>query len=463
VTERCDFAIIGAGPAGLAAAATAAELGLDVALFDEQPAPGGQIYRQTENSPLADKTILGPDYARGDDLAKAFRAAGVPYHPGSEIWTVTPERKIGILHDDAVRFVEADRILIAGGALERPVPFPGWTLPGVMTAGAGQVLMKASAMVPDEGVVLAGIGPLLFLVAWQYARAGVAVKAVIDLTPRSNYVRALPHLPAALLAGNTVRKGLALKREIRAAGIPILANASDLRALGETGVEAVEYTVGGRTERIETGLLLVHFGVVPNVALTLFMGVGHTWDARQVCWRVRANPWGDTNLDAVAVAGDCVGIAGALAAEWSGRLVALEAARALGRIDAGERDRRAAPIRAEMTADGRARPFLDALFQPPGDLFTDLADDVIVCRCEEVTAAQIRDAIALGCTGPNQLKAFIRAGMGHCQGRQCRSTVVHMIAHALGKTVDEIGGGRVRPPVKPVTLGQLATIGDGSD
>ncbi len=461
MTTRLELAVIGAGPAGLAAAATAAELGLDVALFDDQPAPGGQIYRGVEQAPL-DPAVLGEDYRRGVDLAKVFRVSGAAYHPSCGVWLLTPEREIGLLQNGQTRFVTAGRVIIAGGAMERPVPFPGWTLPGVMTAGAGQILLKSSGMVPEFGVVLAGSGPLLLLLATQYLRAGVQITALLDMTPRSNALRALPHLPAALWPPATLAKGLALKREIRRAGVRVIRNVAGLRALGETHLEAVAYETAGGEEQLDCGLLLVHFGVIPDSNTTRSLDIRHVWDARQLCWRPVVDAWGNTGVEGFAVAGDGAGIGGALVAEHAGRLSALEAARALGHIDAAERDERAAPVRTSLARERRVRPFLEVLFQPNPALISGLDDDTVVCRCEEVTAGQIREAVGQGCTGPNQLKSFTRCGMGPCQGRQCGTTVSQLIGHTLGRPVEEIGAYRIRPPLKPINLTQLAAL-DGEE
>jgi NADPH-dependent 2,4-dienoyl-CoA reductase/sulfur reductase-like enzyme len=462
MTERCALAVIGAGPAGLAAAAMAAELGLDVAVYDEQAAPGGQIYRGTEGTPIKDPAILGPEYRRGAALVEAFRASGARYHPSCGVWLLTPEREIGVLDSGRARFVQADRVLIVGGAMERPVPFPGWTLPGVMTAGAGQTLLKSAGAVPDKAVVLAGTGPLLLLVAAQYLRAGVTIEALLDMTPAANTLRALPRLPAALSAAGHLAKGIALKREIRRAGVRVVRGVKSLRATGGTRLEAVEYSRGGRPETLRTGLLLVHFGVIPESNVTRSLGCRHVWDRRQLCWRPALDAWGNTDLEGFAVAGDGAGIGGALAAEQAGRLAALEAARALGRIDAAERDRRAVPLRAALGKELRIRPFLDVLFQPAPELISRLDDDTLVCRCEEVTAGQIREAVGQGCTGPNQLKSFTRCGMGPCQGRQCGTAVSQLIAETLGRPVEEVGAYRIRPPIKPISLTQLAALdGEG--
>ncbi|MDH3914503.1 MAG: (2Fe-2S)-binding protein, partial [Rhodospirillales bacterium] len=308
-----------------------------------------------------------------------------------------------------------------------------------------------------------GTGPLLLLLAAQYLRAGVRIAALLDMTSRSNALRALPHLPAALAAFGTLAKGLALKREIRHAGVRVVKGVTSLRALGEARLEAVVYEAGGREQRLDSELLLVHFGVIPDSNTTRSLGVRHLWDSRQLCWRPAVDAWGNTDVEGFAVAGDGAGIGGALAAEQAGRLAALEAARALGRIEAAERDRRAAPARAALAKELRVRPFLDALFQPAPELISRLDDDTVVCRCEEVTAGQIREAVGQGCAGPNQLKSFTRCGMGPCQGRQCGTTVSQLIGHTLGRPVEEIGAYRIRPPLKPISLTQLAALdGEGA-
>lgn len=463
MSENRELVVIGGGPAGLTAATTAAELGVQVTLIDEQPTPGGQIFRGIENADSANSTILGQDYLKGAALVDAFRKSDVDYRSKSDIWVVTPERDVGVVSSGAASMIKAQHIILATGSMERAVPFPGWTLPGVMTVGAGQILLKQEGMVPNgaganAGIVLAGIGPLLLLVACQYIRAGVAIKALLDMTPMGNYLRALPHLPMALTAGDYIAKGKALKRELSQAGVQIATGVSNLAARGDNRIGSVEYTVSGQQYTLETDLLLVHFGVVPNGHLAASLGVAEVWSEDQLCWRPSIDPWGNTNIEGIALAGDCAGIAGANSAELSGQLAAFHASCALGRIDSVERDRLAAPVRRTMKRDLRIRPFLEALFKPPASLMGQVADDTLVCRCEEVIAGRVREAVALGCQGPNQVKAFTRAGMGPCQGRQCSSSISHIVAEARGVAVESVGHFRVRPPVKPITLGALATL-----
>jgi NADPH-dependent 2,4-dienoyl-CoA reductase/sulfur reductase-like enzyme len=453
--------VIGAGPTGLAAATAVARAGVEVALFDEQPAPGGQIFRTIEEVPQVRADMLGADYRRGSALVSEFRASGARYYPDSTIWSVDATREFGVLRAGRARLWQAERILISGGAMERPVAFPGWTLPGVMYAGAGQILLKSAGLVPAEGVVLAGSGPLLLLLAWQYMRAGVTVRALLDLTPWRNWLRALPRLPAALRARHYLFSGLGYQRDLRRAGVPYIHGVSELRAIGGERLEAVAYRHRGRRRTLETGLLLVHFGLLPQTTLTRAAGCAHDWDERQVCWRPRVDVWGNTSVPGIGVAGDNATIGGARAAGHAGRLAAFETLRALGRIDREERDRLAAADRRWLVADLHIRPFLETLYRPSQDVLVAEEEATIVCRCEEVTVGEIRRALREGHTEVNQVKYFTRCGMGPCQGRQCGPALGHLLATAQGRPVDTVGAFRARPPLKPITLAQLAAIETG--
>ncbi|MYG50866.1 MAG: NAD(P)-binding protein [Rhodospirillaceae bacterium] len=457
---RHDVAVVGAGPAGMAAATAAAELGLDTVLFDEQPAPGGQIYRNVEANRDAGSGLaglLGDDYVRGRRLAEAFRAGSAAYAPGTSVWEIEPDGTVGTLRDGRAALVRARRIVVSAGAMERPVPIPGWTLPGVMTAGAAQTLLKAADAIPDGPVVLAGSGPLHYLVAWQLVSAGAEIRAILDTTPRANTRAALAQLPGALGQLAQIRKGRRWIAGIRAAGVRFVRHVSALAAVGTDRLDAVDYEADGRKERIETPLLLLHQGVVPNNQLADSIDCARRWDNVQACWHTQADAWGATSVDTVAVAGDCAGIGGALAAEHRGRLAGIDAAARLGKIDAGTRDRLSREPLAALRRLAGLRRFLDTLYAPAAP-FLSPRDEVVVCRCEGVTAGELRDVAAHGCMGPNQAKAFTRAGMGPCQGRMCGLAVANVIAGARGRPVAEIGAFRVRPPVKPLTVGQLADL-----
>jgi len=444
-----DFAIIGAGPAGMAAAALAAELGLDTLLVDEQDAPGGQIYRGIERAP--ESSPLGTDYLAGRELATALRGSTARYRPATTVWHIDPDGTLSLVVDGKSETVAARHILLATGAIERPVAIPGWTLPGVMTVGAAQILLKTADLVPEGRAVLAGQGPLLALVALQLARAGAPPIAVLETTPRRNYGAAACHIGELWAGRRDLAKGLALLFGLSRAGIAVRRGVRGVRALGRERLERVVWDGG----EIAADHLFLHEGVIPNTQISLALQLAHRWDDSQLCWRPVVDDWGRTSLARIAIAGDGGGIAGAGAAALSGRLAALDAAAALGRIGEAERDRRAVPLRAGLARERAIRPFLDALYRPADSVLSP-ADEVIACRCEEVSAGQIRQAVRLGATGPNQIKAFLRCGMGPCQGRVCGPIVGAVIAQARALPIAEIGNYRPRAPYKPITLGTLA-------
>jgi len=460
---HCDLLVVGAGPAGLAAATQAARLGMDTLLLDEQGAPGGQIYRAITTTPLTDRRILGGDYWHGADLVERFRASTARYEPGALVWAISrmtqPEPaegfEVAYSVDGQPRMVRARHILLATGAQERPFPIPGWTLPGVVTAGAAQILLKSAGLAPDQRTVLAGGGPLLYLVAWQYLNAGVKVDRILETTPPGRLARALPHA-WDFLRSPYLGKGLKLMRAVRAE-IPIEKGVARLRAEGKEQLESVSYVSGGRTLTVPAEHLMLHQGVVPNINLSRAVGAEHDWSEALDCWEPRVDPWGATTVPGIGIAGDGAGIAGALAAEHRGRLAALQAAHALGAMDAATRDREAQPHRQALARAVRGRAFFDTLYRAP-EAYRRPEGDTIVCRCEEVTAQQVRDTVKLGCSGPNQMKAFLRCGMGPCQGRFCGLTVSELIADERGVSPAEVGYYRLRFPTKPLTLGELAAL-----
>jgi NADPH-dependent 2,4-dienoyl-CoA reductase/sulfur reductase-like enzyme len=455
----CDIAVIGAGPAGMAAAIEARRHGLAVIVFDEQGAAGGQIYRAIGETPVRRREVLGGDYWHGATLTEALARSGAHHARRTTVWSVARNDaggfEIGLSCDGAARLVNASQVIVATGALERPFPVPGWTLPGVMTAGAAQILLKTAGLVPGPGTVIAGSGPLLYLLMAQFALAGMQPAAVLDATPAGRWRDALPHAIDFALSPYW-RKGVALLRQARR-GHTIVRHVESLEVLGDGKAEAVRFSAGGVARELPCELVLLHQGVVPNLNLANAIGCEQRWDDVQKCFAPVVDEWGASTVKGVWIAGDGAGIAGARAAESHGRIAALHAAFVSGRIGAAARDAAAVPHRAQRARWQRGRAFLDALYAPaPG--FRLPAGDTVVCRCEEVVAQQVTDTVKLGCTGPNQMKTFLRCGMGPCQGRLCGLTVSELIARERGVSPAEVGYYHLRFPIKPITLGELASL-----
>jgi len=459
---ECDILVVGAGPAGMSAATTAAGLGLNTIVLDEQAAPGGQIYRgiTTIAARLAER--LGPDYQHGRTLSDTLAASSAVLEPETMVWDVDAPPggplNVAVIRGMAACEIRARHLIVATGAMERAVPVPGWTLPGVMYAGAAQVLLKAAGSVPAGRVVLAGCAPLLLLVATQLLEAGANVIALVETTGFADYLAGARHLPRALGAARYLVKGLAMKRALaNRAGLRTIRGASRFSIVGTERAEALLVQTGSREERVDADVVLLHAHVIPNTQLTRLMRLEHEWSEPQASWRPRVDEWGRSSDPRVSVAGDGAGISGARAAEAAGQLAALDAAAALGRIDVAERNRLGAAARRERRVHLRVRPMLDAMYRPP-DWLLNPPDETIVCRCEEVTAGAIRAMTKLGCRGPNQTKFFSRCGMGPCQGRVCGPTVSAILAAENGLSPQEVGAYRIRPPLKPLPLAAIAAL-----
>lgn len=453
-----DVVIIGGGPAGLAAAIQSRDLGLSAVLIDEQPDPGGQIYRGVERAEAEGRAItLGDDYRHGLGLAAAFRTCGASYLPEHQVWRVERDGTVYVSEGSVSRVIKGRRLIIAVGAMERPVPIKGWTLPGVMTVGSAQILLKTASLLPDSGVWIAGSGPLMLAYAAQIVASGGRVAGILDTSRSARRLPALAHWRGALRGWRYLLKGLRYYGMLRSADIHIVKNVEEVEACGETELTHIRWRIGSKWNATEVQGLLLHEGVIPSTHITQSIDCAHIWDPDQQCFRPVVDDFGATSVEAVFVAGDCGGIGGALVAEQRGRLAALGVHASLHATPADERDRVAEPFRQQLRSHLAIRGFLDALFPPRPALLTP-ADSVVVCRCEGVTAGRIREAVALGCQGPGQVKTFTRCGMGPCQGRMCGSTLTTTIAGALQIAPTDVGGFRVRPPLKPMRLEELASL-----
>lgn len=460
--NRVDLCIIGAGPAGMTAAATAAEHGLRVALLDERPSPGGQVYRGIADGPWRRDGRLGADYAAGTTILERFKGAAVQTEFGANIWRVDIDEAGGALSfskGGTSQRLQFGKLLLATGAMERPVPFEGWTLPGVMTIGAAQLMLKSSGIVPAGRVVLAGNGPLLLLFASQLIGMGVTIAAILDTAPKvGTAFIALQHWLALLANRGKLAKGLRMMREVRAAGIAWHRDVSQLAASGKDRLKAVSFAAGGQTMALDADTLLVHEGVLPNTQLSRALQCAHVWDEGQQSFRPDLDGYGESSVAGVFIVGDGASIDGALAAPASAEIAVCRILDQMGRSDARTIET-AARARTVFRREHSFRGFLEALY-PPRIAAASCSDDTIVCRCEEVTAAELKAAVRDGAIGPAQAKVFTRCGMGACQGRTCGPVVSQVIAREAGLPIADIGTHNIRFPLKPVTLADMASAAE---
>lgn len=457
MSSHYDAIVIGAGPAGLTATTSLAKMGLKVLALDEQNRIGGQIYRNIENASAENLKKMGPEYRRGIDLAMRFRESGAEYLGNASVWNVEREGRVCYSRDGISKRITANYVIVATGAMERPFPIPGWTLPGVMGAGAVNGLAKEASLSPSGAVVLAGSGPLLLLEASQLIEKGAKIEAILDTTPKIPSPKILPHVPKALLGSKFLFKGMKMLLDIRRSGVPYYQGVTNIKAIGETAVTGVEADCGGKKLSFSTDLLLLHFGVIPDSHIYRLIGCHMEWEKTQRYWYPSTDRWGRTNFEQIFAAGDASGVSGALAAEFKGELAALEVAYCHGIIPSYERDTLAEPFLAEIKKDGYPRPLIDAVFAPDPKRFV-FDDSTVLCRCENITVGNVRKVVGEGVTDLNEVKAITRCGMGPCQGRMCGPALGEIVAAERDSTIPAAGLLTIRPPLKQVPLGEVAAM-----
>lgn len=445
---RAQPLIVGAGPAGIRAAATLVAAGLRPVVVDEAPACGGQIYRQ----PLAPD---GRDAAAryGAEAAKATRlhaefaglAGRIDHHPGALVWNLAEGAADVLIHGETRRIAH-DGLILSTGATDRVLPIPGWTLPGVFTLGGAQIALKAQGAAIGRRVVFLGTGPLLYLVAWQYLKAGVTVAGVLDCAPLSAkfaLLKALPHEPRAVLLG------LKYVAELRLAGVPIRHGVEASAILGETRVTGVEWREGGRAHHLSCDGIGYGLGLRSETQLADLAGCAFAFSARDRAHLPVRDPAGRTSVAGVYLAGDGAGIMGADAAEMAGERAALALIEDRGLPVANPA--RAAALESALLRLSRFRDAMEAAFPFPHHW--EIADETILCRCEEITAGAARAAIGQFLLFEiNRLKAVSRIGMGRCQGRVCGAAAAELLARETGRDIAAVGRLRGQAPVKPVPL-----------
>ncbi|MCD0501188.1 NAD(P)/FAD-dependent oxidoreductase [Achromobacter sp. MY14] len=441
--------IVGAGPAGVRAAQALVAQGLRPVILDEAPRAGGQIYRQPPPGFQRDKPALyGFEHRKADAVHRAMNALlpQVDYRPGSLVWNVEG-KTLDVLQDGVSTAVPYTHLILATGATDRVLPFPGWLTPGVYTLGGSQVALKFQGCAIGSRVVFMGTGPLLYLVAYQYARAGAQVAAVLDT---SRFTDRLAALPGMLRAPGLLAKGLYYMAWLRARGVPLRSGVRPVAVQGQARVTGLSYRQGGREHSVECDSLAYGLALRSETQLASLVGCEFEFNARDRNWTPRRDTAGRGSVPGVYVAGDGAAIGGADAAELAGERAALALLEDIGQpADAP----RAQLLESRLAANSRIRTALERAFPFPEDWAASIADDTVICRCEEVTAGTVRRAVHdTAAQEMNRLKALTRVGMGRCQGRMCGAAAAEVLAQACGCTPAEVGRLRNQPPVKPVPV-----------
>ncbi|WP_372394797.1 FAD-dependent oxidoreductase [Azospirillum sp. HJ39] len=461
-----DLLVIGAGPAGLAAAEAAARRGADVVVLDERPQSGGQYFKPLAPSHNTDKPT-DRQFRAGLALLDAAKRAGVAIVQEATVWGAhTPNEVIAVVAGRETVY-RPRRLVIASGAYERPAPFAGWTLPGVMTTGAGQTLARAYRVAPGRRVVVAGNGPLNLQLACELVQGGVEVVAVLESAPRPSPAQWRELLKALRAAPGLIGDGARYMLTLRRAGVPVLWShgivAAEGAAEGDGRLDHVRYAPLGAdgtprladAVRVPADALCLGYGFIPSTEIARALGCAHRLvDSHLGYLATETAVDGATSLPGVFAVGDGVDLGGSRVAQARGALAGISAATQLGLTDTypEESRRTLADLR-------RAEGFQAALWSIYRALPVRLGavpDDAMLCRCEEVTFGQVRAEIAAGHDSLAALKRNTRLGMGRCQGRYCAATAALLLEQATGRPRAPEQYLAPRLPAKPTPAGAFA-------
>jgi thioredoxin reductase len=477
--EHRDVVIVGTGPAGLGAAAVLREHGVDVTLVDEQPRAGGQILRQPPRTFTVEHWLSAKLYDRVKaalhainertdvDWRMSSSVLGIlrpsPYRAGGrraghELWIQGPAGSY---------FLHAKSVLVAAGCYERPLAFPGWTLPGVMGAGAIQGFVKSQQFVPGNRFLLVGSHPLQLVVADQLLSAGADVAAVVFTQQMRRALAAVAHPQVMLQNSRQFLETARILRRLRRAGVPVKFGASIVRAEGASAVERATIAMlrldgtidSDRTEAIDCDRVGVCHGFLASSELPRQAGASVRWREHEGGWLVGHDQWFQSSVGNLFVAGEVTGVAGADAALEKGRVAAVGMLRALGRIDARRAEELARPFRRRLAGIQRFAQLLHQLARPPQHLAeATMTGEAILCRCESIRRDEFEQQLRENphVVSSDAAKLLTRVGMGLCQGRMCGDNAVRTLARMRSLSAADVGPFQAQAPIKPVLLSVLA-------
>lgn len=461
--QHCQLAVVGAGPGGLAAATTAARAGLNVMLLDERPEPGGQYYKQRGAS-LGEKSGDGRNREGAAAIAEA-KAAGVRLLSGALVWRAQYDHgriTLSVLHDGKVFYLEPEQLVLATGAYDEPFPVPGWTLPGVMTVGGAQSLLRAYGAMPESPIALCGNGPLLLQLASELLKAGATISGIVSAS-----AIALEKIPSFMgIACNSPSlavEGASYLATILRHKVPLISGHVLVRVEGEERPEraiiAPADALGNprldKTRALPANTVCLGYGFMPSNELARQLGCDHgipDSESRTI-WAQRSLE-GQSSLPNVYIVGEAGGIGGAKIALSQGTLAGLRIAERLTGHKAPA-DLLASTMRT-LARNIAFQRHLNRAFDARPDALRIATPETHICRCEEVALQTLKNTIAQGVHDLGSLKRLTRAGMGRCQGRYCQDTLARLIEQETGTRVPSDAYLMPQAPTKPLPLVTLA-------
>ncbi|PKO08596.1 MAG: hypothetical protein CVU40_14965 [Chloroflexi bacterium HGW-Chloroflexi-2] len=465
--ESFELAVIGAGPGGMEATITAAGFGVRTVLIDSYPQPGGQYFMRIPSD-------FKVDYENKTETAGRKLVNYVLKVPSLKIlnclvWGLFQEEDgswlVALYGENAPKYVRAKNLILSTGSYDTPVAFPGWTLPGVVTSGGTLVLLKNQRVAPGKRALISGTGPLLFSVAAHLIEAGVEVVALCEV----NHIlpHGIKHAFTMLKQWDRLTEGAKYMKTILGVKTPYKIGWSVVEARGQDAVEQAiiakmdkfGHPIPGTQKVFDVDLVVSGFTLTPNTGLPRMIDCEMSYQAGKGGWIPVRDADFQTSIPHVYVVGDGAGVGGAENARLEGKIAGTSVAKNTGFLSLSREKQIRQEIQSDLHQQHRFGDLLSDLFTPPAGLVSLLKDDTIICRCEEITLGEIKDAIQMGARSIGEVKMLTRTGMGNCQGRMCEHTVAAIIADQLageGVTREDVGYYSIRPPLHPLPQSFLA-------
>lgn len=466
-----QIGIIGAGPAGMNAAIQLAKFGIRSTIIDENSSVGGAIFRQPRTKTTQAVLNQAKTRQRFEKLVSEFekyREYFTFLFDSEVVGTFENQREIALVKDGALTRLKVDRLIISTGCFERAQPFPGWTLPGVMSCGGAQLQVKSGLVKPGKSIVFAGTGPLLLVAATQFHKAGIKVKGVFEAGKRIDLVKELP-----LLLSNIplLFDGLKYLRYLKKANIPVRFGWGIVEALGKEEVNQVKVApfdsnwrpVESKSQVIEADCLGVEYGFVSRSELTQLLGCNHKYAESSGGVIPIVDEWLRTSKSGIYVAGDSVGVYGSEAAEEEGKIAAFGCLIDSGIVSLGEASKACKKGHKKISKLKEFRQAFETFSELRDGLFGLPKSDTTICRCENVKMEKISAAIEQGVNDLITLKMVTRVGMGDCQGKMCGSFYHELLKKKTGRSSQEIGYLKPRFPMAPVSFEAITAEGGKND
>ena len=459
-----DLVVIGGGPAGIAAAATAAKHGLSVALIDERPTLGGQIYKRVgPGFKVKSAKEVGKDYFLGEELINELENSSVELFLETLVGTIENSAVVIVRNGESAEKLNYKKLLISPGAYDRPVAFPGWTLPGVITAGAAQSLVKTQRVNPGSRIFFAGSGPLALAFPAQLSGYGANIVGIIEAAPRPGIFKALRILLAVIGNLDLMRDAAKYQFPLISNRIPMTYRRIIVSANGKDRVESVTHAkvdknwrvIPGTEKTVEVDALCVGYGFFPSVELFRLLGCELAYEESRGGAVVKLDNWGATSVANVFGAGDGTGISGSYVAIARGRLAALKIAAELGKISETSLTALATGFQKTFKRRTKFQSAINNAYEIKSGIYALADNKTVICRCESVTLENILPVLE-STVDPSVVKAYTRCGMGLCQGRNCQRQISALIAEKQNISIAEISQATPRFPTKPISLGQIA-------